>query len=409
MTTSSTLAPRKADLPSVPLVPTGPRGVPLFGSLGAFARDPLAFVTRVAREHGDLARFQVAGTTIYLVSSPALVQELLVGRHGSSIKDQITRGLTRALGQGLLTSEGERWRRQRKRAAPSFSRADIAVYGDTMVESARTLARRMGDGEVRDVHADMTGVTLEVVVRTLFDVASVPDADRVGDTVSSLVESYRTAYVGWQRLLPDWVPTPSRRRFHRSVRDIDRVLAPILRDARASGRRGSDLLSRLIAAVDEDGTGMSDTELRDEIVTLFLAGHETTAIALTAALYLLGEHPEVRARALAEIDEVLGGRPARAADAPRLRYLDAVVREAMRVYPPAWILGREATEDLELGGVTIERGAQLLVSQWVIHRDARWFPEPERFRPERWLDGATEGLPRYAYMPFGGGPRVCIG
>lgn len=389
--------------------PTGPRGLPGFGVLFEFARDPLGFVSRVAAAHGDIARFHVAGTPIFLITSPDAVQEILVGRHKDAVKDMITRGLSRALGQGLLTSEGQTWRRQRKLAAPSFSRNDIAVYGDAMVAIATRLAASLTDGDVRDVHHDMTRATLDVVVRTLFDRAAVPEADNVGHSVTSMVEAYRDSFIGWQRLLPDWVPTPSRRRFRRSVRAIDTVLTEVITDARARQEPGSDLLSRLLAATDDDGAGMSDRQLRDEIITLFLAGHETTAIALTAAFYLLGTHPEVRARAIAEIDEVLGKRPATVADVPKLRFLDAIMRETMRLYPPAWIIGREATRDIEVAGHVVPEGAQMLMSQWVIHRDARWFSEPVTFRPDRWLDGSTESLPRYAYVPFGGGPRVCIG
>ncbi|HET6612702.1 MAG TPA: cytochrome P450 [Kofleriaceae bacterium] len=389
--------------------PTGPRGLPVLGPLFPFARDPLAFVTRVAGSHGDVARFDIAGTPIFLLSHPGAIQEVLVGRHKDAVKDQITRGLSRALGQGLLTSEGDTWRRQRKLAAPSFSRADIAVYADAMVAIGHGLADSLSDGEIRDVHHDMTGVTLDVVVRTLFDRDAVADAGGVGNSVTAMVEAYRHAYIGWQRLLPDWVPTPSRVRFRRAVRSIDGVLNEVIADGRAREQRGSDLLSRLLAATDDDGTGMSDRQLRDEIITLFLAGHETTAIALTCALYLLGTHPEIRARAIAEIDTVLGGRPATAADVPRLRFIDAVMRETMRLYPPAWIIGREATRDIEAAGTTIPAGAQILMSQWVIHRDPRWFREPVTFLPDRWLDGSTDNLPRYAYVPFGGGPRVCIG
>jgi cytochrome P450 len=387
--------------------PTGPRGLPLVGPLFSFARDPAAFVTEVARQHGDIARFTILGTPTFLLSHPDHVQHVLVELHGDEMKDQITRGLVRILGQGLLTSEGTVWKRQRKLAAPSFSRADVAVYARAMVERAAAMADAITAPVVRDVHDDMTDVTLDVVVRTLF-AREVP-TDDIGPTVGRTLASYRSAYIGAQRMLPEWVPTRSRRTFKRGVRRIDEVLAAVIRDARASEQRGSDLLSRLLAATDADGSGMSDRQLRDEIITMFLAGHETTAIALTSALYLMARHPDLAARARTEIDEVLGDRLAVAEDLPRLKFLDAVVRETMRIYPPAWIVGREPLREVEVGGVRIPAGAQILMSQWVVHRDARWFPEPEVFRPDRWLDGSTTGLHRYAYFPFGGGPRVCIG
>ena len=391
--------------------PTGPRGLPLVGPLFEFGRDPTAFVTRVSRAHGDIASFRILGTPTFLVSHPDHIQRVLVDLHGDEMKDQITRGLIRILGQGLLTAEGPLWKRQRKLAAPSFSRADVAVYARAMVERTDALVREIaaaGAPAVRDVHADMTAVTLDVVVRTLF-AREIAEHGDIGETVGATLSSYRKAYIGPQRMLPPWVPTRSRRTFQRGVRRIDEVLAGIIREARASQVRGSDLLSRLLAATDTDGSGMSDQQLRDEIITLFLAGHETTAIALTSALYLLARHPEVAARARAEIDQALGERPAGAEDLARLPLVDAILRETMRIYPPAWIVGREPVRDIEIGGVTVPAGSQVLISQWVVHRDPRWFPEPEVFRPDRWLDGSTAKLHRYAYFPFGGGPRVCIG
>ena len=401
-----------APAPSIaPDQPAGPRGLPLLGSLLSFTRDPLGFVETIARRYGDVARFSVAGIPTFLLSHPDHVQEVLVSNHAHQTKDQITRGLARILGQGLLTSEGATWRRQRKIAAPSFSRADVAVYGRAMVARAHELADQISrtGGSVRDVHADMTRVTLDVVVRTLF-ARDVAGADDIGPTVGALLSSYRHAHIGLQRVLPEWVPTPSRRTLIRSTRRIDDLLAGVIREARASDQRGSDLLSRLLAATDDDGAGMDDRQLRDEIVTMFLAGHETTAIALTAALFLLAKHPEIGARVRSEVDEVLAGRAAEAADLTRLRFTDAVVRESMRLYPPAWIIGREAVRELRLGkGVVVPAGGQVLISQWVIHRDARWFAAPDAFRPDRWLDGSTAELHRHAYIPFGSGPRVCIG
>jgi cytochrome P450 len=393
--------------PTTTTPPTGPRGLPLVGPLFDFARDPAAFVARVQREHGDVASFRVLGTPTFLVSHPDHIQRVLVELHADETKDQITRGLIRILGQGLLTSEGQVCKRQRKLAAPSFSRADVSVYARAMVDRARALVDDVRAPAVRDVHDDMTAVTLDVVVRTLF-ARDVAHGD-IGETVGATLSSYRTAYIGPQRMLPEWVPTRSRRVFRRGVKRIDEVLAGVIRDARAHGQRGSDLLSRLLAATDEGGAGMSDQQLRDEIITLFLAGHETTAIALTSALYLMARHPDIAARAREELDRVLGTRPAGADDMPKLTLIDAILRETMRLYPPAWIVGREPVREIEIGGVKIPPGAQVLISQWVVHRDARWFPSPEEFRPDRWLDGSTADLHRYAYFPFGGGPRVCIG
>ena len=383
--------------------------LPLVGPLFDFARDPAGFVTKMARAHGDIAGMRILGTPTFLVSHPDHIQRVLVELHGDEMKDQITRGHIRILGQGLLTSEGQVWKRQRKLAAPSFSRADVSVYARAMAERAAALADEVRAPSVRDVHADMTAVTLDVVVRTLF-ARDIAHGD-IGETVGATLASYRKAFIGPQRMLPEWIPTHSRRVFRRGVKRIDDVLAGVIRDARAHGQRGSDLLSRLLAATDTDGSGMSDQQLRDEIITLFLAGHETTAIALTSALYLLGlpNHRAITERARAEVDRVLGERAGGADDVPKLTLIDAIVRETMRLYPPAWIVGREPVREIEVGGVRMPAGAQVLISQWVVHRDARWFPAPEEFRPDRWLDGSTAELHRYAYFPFGGGPRVCIG
>lgn len=213
--------------------------------------------------------------------------------------------------------------------------------------------------------------------------------------------------------LKDWVPTPRNLRMNRAVATIDRVLYKIIAQRRASGARTDeskqDLLGILLDARDEDGAKMDDRQLRDEAVTLFLAGHETTALALAHTFYLLSKHPDVERKLLAEIDSVLGGKLATAEDVRRLTYTDQVLKESMRLFPPAWTTGREATEPIELGGYSIPKGAQLLVSQWVVHRDPRWFPNPEGFDPERWDAKRAAAVPKYAYFPFGGGPRVCIG
>jgi cytochrome P450 len=264
-------------------------------------------------------------------------------------------------------------------------------------------------GETRDLHADMMRLTLEIVAKTLFDADVAGQAREVGD---ALEEGMQTFVRRWKSIypLPEWIPTPNNLRIKRVARRLDTILYRIIQERRASGEDRGDLLSMLLHAQDEDDGGrMTDKQLRDEAMTLFLAGHETTANALSWALYLLTSHPEVEARLAAELRDVLGGRSPTVADLPRLRYTEMVVTEAMRLYPPVYAFGREAVQACTLGGYHVPAGMTIVMSQWVMHRDGRYFDNPEKFLPERWADGLAKRLPKFAYFPFGGGPRLCIG
>jgi cytochrome P450 len=255
----------------------------------------------------------------------------------------------------------------------------------------------------------MMHLTLDIVLDTLFGEAQVPSETEVGEIVGLLMAGFQSNYLTWRRMLPDWVNRAQFDSLDRARERLDAILYGIIRARREERRDRDDVLGRLIAARDEDGSRMTDRQLRDEVATLFLAGHETTALALSFALDLLARNPSAAETLEAEVDRVLGKRTARLQDVAALVYTDAVVREAMRLYPPAYAIGREALEDREVAGWVIPRGAQVLVPQWVVHRDARWFTDPDAFRPERWLDGLAERLPRFAYFPFGGGARVCVG
>lgn len=389
--------------------PPGPSGLPGLGALFDFQPDPLAAMTRYVADYGDFVYFHLAGVDVYLAFHPDAVQSVLVGEHARFMKDDLIHELSRFIGRGLLISEGAFWKRQRKIAAPSFSRTHVTKFADAMVQAAiarRELLRVAGP---RDVHADMMVLTLEIVLRTMFGAASIPDIESVGGIVETMTHGFAETYLTWRRLVPRWM----RPRAHAELDDararLDAILYPLISARRAEGGGGDDLLGRLLAATDDDGAKMSDEQLRDEVATVFLAGHETTALALSYALWLLARHPEAQARLHAEVGEVLGDRPATLADLPRLTYCDAVVKEAMRLYPPAYLIGREALEDVQIAGYTVPRGAQVLTPIWAVHRDPRWFPAPLRFRPERWLDGLEKRLHRFAYFPFGGGARICVG
>ncbi|GAC1447490.1 MAG: cytochrome P450 [Isosphaeraceae bacterium] len=387
--------------------PPGPKGRFLLGSTLDYMRDPLEFLTRCAREHGDVVRLRLGNSTYYALNHPALVEEALRAHASSVIKDRLTRMISPIVGQGLLTSEGAFWRRQRKLAQPAFQRDAIDRYGTVMVEHASRLVNTWRDGQVRDAHDDMMSLTLDIVAKTLFDTEVGPESRDVGETLAVMMDYYLDPWKFFP--LREWLPTRKNRLFRAAVRRLDEIIYGIISRRRASDHEPGDLLSHLLAAQDDEGTGMTDRQLRDECVTLFLAGHETTALTLTYTFHLLARHPEAEARLTAELDEVLAGRPPRATDVPRLRFTDWVIRESMRLYPPAWGIGREAATDLEIGGYHVPKGTQLLISQWVLHRDPRWFDDPESFRPERWDGDLARRLPKGAYIPFGDGPRVCIG
>jgi cytochrome P450 len=388
--------------------PPGPKAVVL-RSIVHGRPGPLAFFSRLAETWGDVVFFRIGSLPCYVLYHPEDVGRVLVEEHRAFIKDAVTRRLGLVLGEGLLTSEGETWRRQRRLASPSLTPRHVAAYADTMV--ARTVAALDGwaDGEVRDVHADMMSLTLEIVLATLFGAEGGSELRRVPALVDTAMLEFERRMGGWRRLLPFWLPSRGMWRVQRATRELDAILLRIVRARRASGHEGQDLLWRLLGATDEEGRRMDDRALRDESLTLFLAGHETTALALSYALHLLSVHGEAVGRLRDEIVAVLGSRAPTLEDLPRLVYADAVVKETLRLFPPAWSIGREAIADVEVAGYLVRAGAQVVIPQWVIHRDPRWFEDPGVFTPERWLGGRADALPRFCYLPFGGGPRVCIG
>jgi cytochrome P450 len=392
-----------------PARPPGPKGTLLLGSLPDFARDILGYMTHCAREYGDIVYLRLAGWDVFQLNHPDLIDVVLRQERDNFVKHRFFwRHVTAIFGNGLLTSEGDFWLRQRRLAAPAFHPDRIAAYGDVMVRYAERLADGWQDGEVRDVHRDMMKVTMEIVSKTLFDADVERDVDDVGRAFDVVLKEIGSRFRRPFRI-PDAVPTPGNVRYRRGVATLNRVINRIIAERRASPADRGDLLSMLMSARDDDGAAMSDEQLRDELVTLFLAGHETTAIVLSWTWHLLAQHPLVRDRLVAELFGELDRRPATVADLPRLPYADAVLKEAIRLYPPAYVLGREAVADCEIGGWQIPAGATIYMSPWVIHRDPRWFTSPETFLPERWLDGLAARLPRFVYFPFGGGPRVCIG
>jgi cytochrome P450 len=389
--------------------PPGPSRTWLFGNLKEFGRDQLGSMTRWAREYGDLVSARFGPKRVVFANHPELVEQVLVEQNRKFIKHYRLRRTKRTLGQGLLTSEGDFWRSQRKLAQPAFHRERIAAYARLMVDFTERMLESWADGQVRDVQDDMMRLTLEIVAKTLFD------AEIGGDTAdaSAAMETLMRAFIARSGSLvnpPHWLPTPHNLRVERAIRRLERILVSIIAQRRKSGEDRGDLLSMLLHAQDEDsGRRMSDRQLRDEVMTLFMAGHETTANTLAWTWFLLAGHPDAEARLHAELDLVLDGRPPTVADLPRLAYTERVVNETLRVFPTVWVVGREAIEPVELDGYRIPAGTTVFMPQWVIHRDGRWYDDPEVFRPERWEGGLIQRIHRYAYFPFGGGPRLCIG
>jgi len=390
-------------------VPPGPTGFLLAPRRFIdYARDPLGYLTRLARKYGDVVLMPSFGMPFYMFSHPDQIEEILRHKHRLFKKDFYIEALRPLLGNGLLTSEGETWRRQRMMAQPAFQAKQIQQYASTMVEYSERLGSSWRPGETRDIHVEMMRLTLEVVTKTLFDVEVTDEAGEIGSDLETAMNYYANPLSMW----PTWrhVPTPTNLKFRATLRRLNAIMFQMIRERREAGPgERSDLLSRLLVAEDEEGRKMSDTELRDQLITLFLAGHETTALTLSYTFYLLAQNPEVEATLHNELDRVLGDRPATAEDVPALQYTERVIKESMRLYPPAWTLGREALEECEIGGYRIPKGGQVLMAQWIVHRDERFWPDPERFDPSRWTEENSKDRPRCAYFPFGDGPRICVG
>ncbi len=389
--------------------PPGPNPRLPGNNLLKFRRDPLGFLTRVVREYGDIAHFTLGRQHVYLLNHPEYVKDVLVTHARKFKKGRILERAKRVLGEGLLTSEGEFHLRQRRLMQPAFHQRRIAEYGAAMVDAAVRWRERWHDGETRDIHAEMMGLTLTVAGQALFGADVERDSGNVREALNVVMEVFNFVLLPFSELL-EHLPLPQVRRVDAARRRLDelvfRLIAERRRDPRFAQR--TDLLSMLLRAQDTEGNSghMTDQQVRDECVTIILAGHETTANALTWTWYLLSQHPQVEARLHQEIDRALGGRVPGASDLPALRYAEMVLTESMRLYPPAWGVARKALEPHTIAGYEIPTGALLLMNQFVMHRDPRWYREPEAFRPERW---ESEVPQKFAYFPFGGGPRQCIG
>jgi cytochrome P450 len=385
----------------------GPPGHLIAGHVPEYAADRLGTMTRFAREYGDVVRLRLGPVPGFQISHPDLIEQVLVKQNHAFRRVMTVRLSRRTFGQSMFVESGPTHIRRRRLAQPAFHRRRIAGYVESMTDSATRRLDEWVDGTVVDVHAEMARLTLDVVGRTLFAADVEDDADDIGAVLDVVMHNF-TARMNATIPLPDGVPTLPNLRLRRALGRLDAVIGRVLAETRA-GRGGDHLLAMLAEARDTEHGALSDREIRDEAVAFFLAGHETTALALSWALYLLSGRPEITAQVEDEVDRVLGGRVPMLDDVARLECTGRVLREAMRLYPPAYAVPRDAAAEVEIGGYRIPRRSIVIMPQWVVHRDPRFWDRPEEFDPARWTPELEATLPRYAYFPFGGGPHLCIG
>ncbi|HEV2381374.1 MAG TPA: cytochrome P450 [Terriglobia bacterium] len=390
-----------------PRVPPGPKGHWPIGSLPMLGGDGLARIEAWGREYGDIFYFRALSIHVCLISRPDLIEDVLVTQSRNFVHGLALVGNRRFLGDGLLTSEGELWRRQRYLMQPAFHRRSIGRYAEVMVQHAQETLATWRNGETRDMYCDMTRLALEIVTRVLFDVDIDGHLDRV--VAAARAGQLRNSRGIAPMYALKYFPIPRNLRYLWTIYRLDQVIYRIIRERRASGQLGTDLISMLLQARDEDGTPMSDRQVRDEVVTLIFTGSETVALTLSYVSYLLARHPEVQTRLAEELGAVLGGRAPALEDLPKLTFAEKIIKETLRLYPPVWAFVREAVQPVELGGYALPARTTVVLSQWVSHRDPRYYDQPQEFRPERWTPEFEKQLPKFAYFPFGGGQRTCIG
>lgn len=400
-------------MPAVlPLRPPGPKPGLFGGHFRAFRRNPALFLQSGSTEFGDMFFFRIGPQPAYCVTNPDLAKEVLVARNSDFIKGRALQRAKVLLGNGLLTSEGEAHRRARRLVLPAFHRERINAYAATMIEHSDRMSESWVDGQTADVDQEMMRLTLGIVSKTLFnaDIGG-GSAREVSEAMTTILEMFHLLLLPFSELL-EKLPLPHRRRFDRAREQLDRIIYGFINDRRATGVDHGDLLSMLLASRDEeaDGTGLTDEQVRDEALTLFIAGHETTANALTWTWFLLSQHPEVERLFHQEIDAVLtDGESLGVQHLPQLAYTERVLAESMRLYPPAWAIGRKAIRDTKVGPHAIPEGSLVLVNVYGLQRDGRFFDDPEKFDPDRWTAERKEKRNPYTYVPFGGGIRRCIG
>lgn len=387
--------------------PPSPKGQFLVGHLYDFMRDRLTFLSHCAHEYGDIVRLNFGPFRLYLLNHPSYVEGVLEKNSHLFIKNQALRTMRLFLGRGLLLSEGSVWQHQRHVIQPAFAREHLATYAEVIVESAVQMVSEWSLGEVRNIHEKMLELTVSIAAKAFFGTSLHDQTAQISAILTvgmrQFIEKEKFLY-----LLPDCVPTLGNLRYRKAAAQLDKIVSNIIRQRRCDSQTHNDLLALLLA--DFEHCSINDeTQLRDQIITFLLAGHETTASALSWTCFLLAQHPSIAAQVSEEIDIHLDGQLPQLSDLSKLVWTRYVILEAMRLYPPAWLLGRQAVGDCELNGHSIQAGDTVLMSQWVMHRDSRFFSQPDQFLPQRWANNLLKTLPKYAYFPFGGGSRVCVG
>lgn len=398
-----------ADGGVAPIVPTGPKGLPVLGHLLDLRKDAVGFFERSAREHLDVTKLQLGAWPTLLINNSDLIEQVMVKQHEKFIKNRFFwRQLEALLGTGLFTAEGQAWQRQRKLAAPAFATRPLESYAPDMVAMAERMVSTWQDGQELELHAAMMDLGLRIAAKSLLNAEMEGYLSEFEQATQWIIDEI-AARVARPVFVPDWVPLPGHIRYLRGVRYIENVVYRVITERRASGTMGNDFLSLLMAARDDEGKPLSDKQLRDEVHNMLLAGYETSAISVSWGFHLLGQHRDIQSAIAEEVETIAAGRPLSHEDISNLTHTEHAVIEIMRLYPPAWSIGREAKEDADVGGYHIPKGTTIFMSPWVTHRDPRYFEDPTAFRPDRWAGDLRRRLPRFAYYPFGGGPRICIG
>ncbi|MFD4945358.1 cytochrome P450 [Streptomyces sp. NPDC058409] len=386
----------------------GPKGLPFLGNLPQFGKNPLAFF-ELLRGHGDMVGWRFGPNPCVYIADPECIGELLTETERTFDQPALGIAFRTVLGNGVVVARGTDWRRKRSLVQPSVRPKQVRSYAATMAGSTVELADTWSGGERIDIKREMAALTQKIAVRTIFGVDTPADAEAMGRAMDVAQQEIGKEFAGIGALLPDWVPTPGRARVRRAAAVIDAEVGRVVARHRDGGADRPDLLSRLLTAVDETGAHLTDQEIRDETVTLYIGGHETTSSTLVWAWFLLSRNPRTRAALTEELDRVLGDREPEFDDYARLTYTQSVVKETLRLYPTIWLVTGVAKKGARIGGVPMPEGTRVWTSQWATHRDERWFPEPEEFRPERWDPQEGDDIAEYAWFPFGGGPRVCLG
>ena len=390
-------------------LPPLPKGKTLSGNLSQIRAQGKQFYLNQSQKYNGVFRFRMLHETAYVVNEPGYLEQVFITNRSNFIKGRSWKTTRIFGGDGLLTSEGDFWLRQRRLSQPAFHRERLVGYSQVMSQYASRMVESWKQGETHNIFRDMRQLTLEIVCKTLFDADITNEGQKVGELVEAAVMAFNTLNNKTLNF-PLNVPTRDNLQFKQASQKLDQFLYSLIdqRRTNASQDKG-DLLSTLVSVHDEDGSQMTTRQLRDEVLTLLMAGHETTASVLTWALYLLSKHPTIEARLSAELDEVLEGRPPTLSDLTKLTYTEQVIKETLRLYPSFWITVRDVVGECEIGGYTIPAGVRVCIMPWVIHRDPRYYSDPETFNPERWTPEFSKQLPKFAYLPFGAGPRQCIG